>query len=192
MGFASVRWQCIRRQFCAKGRRTQPGLQCSHLQSLHDATTDSWRSAPTITNYIHPLNKSILHLFRFASSELYGQADYQQQFSFPSFKRNGFMSLGTWTWQVWTQTGSPSGHWDRPVPGEDLGLQSLWSYDLNPDGAIQMHLLLLLLLWTLTYQLAEGNWHWCTVCQHQDPLSLEKGQQPHALGRRIVDMVTLP
>jgi len=30
-------------------------------------------------------------------------------------------------------------------------------------------------LWTASYQMAEGDWYWCTVSQHRDPLSLEKG-----------------
>jgi len=36
-------------------------------------------------------------------------------------------------------------------------------------------------LWTPSYQLGEGAWEWCTVSQHRDPLSLEKGQWPHAV-----------
>jgi len=42
-------------------------------------------------------------------------------------------------------------------------------------------------LHTPAYYLAEGDRYWCTLSQHQDHFSLEKGQQLHALataGRR--------
>ena len=34
-----------------------------------------------------------------------------------------------------------------------------------------------------TYHLADSNWYWRTVSQHRDPVSLEKGQWPHALAK---------
>ena len=61
------------------------------------------------------------------------------------------------TWGPWT--GSPLGH--SVVAQTAQSLQET--------------------LWTASYQLAEGDRYWCTVSQHRDPLSLEKGQWPHAL-----------
>jgi len=59
----------------------------------------------------------------------------------------------------WARGTSPSSHW-----GVALTAQSLEET-----------------LWTLTYQLADGDWCWCTVSQHRGKLSLEKGQWPRAL-----------
>ena len=45
-------------------------------------------------------------------------------------------------------------------------------------------------LWTPTYQLAEGDWYWCTISQHLGPLSLEKASD-RTLWRYIIDTAIL-
>ena len=62
-------------------------------------------------------------------------------------ERDGSASLGTWG--PWT--GSASGHWGVVPTAQSLEET----------------------LWTASYQLAEGDWYWCTVSQHRDPLSLK-------------------
>jgi len=91
--------------------------------------------------------------------QLYCQAGYLMSSSFPTLSdRDGSTSLGTW--HVWTlnriSIGSLGRRSDRPVIGEDL------VDALVPAGWGRL---------ILVY----------TVSQHRDPLSLEKGQWPHAL-----------
>ena len=80
----------------------------------------------------------------------------------------------------------PTSPWRRPWSPEPLKLrpESWWRY----TNAF----IIIIIIVDAHIPTGWGKLTLMYCMSTSDPLSLEKGQQPHALGRRIVDMVTLP